>query len=296
MKPLAKAAAAAAGDTASAEDGGLPDDDEELDFAETDLLLPPSALGQAGSGGKTPTVVVKRRRRKKLGDSGGGGGGACSCGALLASYSRSAELRPFATQMATCAVLLGCSDLTEQLLVERRSWCAAALPRMLLQRVLTVPTRREDFDGGVVLAVVIYGVVYNGPMNVVVYRFYEAAYREERLGRVASILAKVSTDQLVSAPFIYIPAYYIITGLVRLHPPGKVWTTFLDAWFDSVRTGWSIFIVGQLVNFSLIPVHLRTAFVMVLTFVFNVLLALVDAEAEAAEAEEAALEMGSAPG
>ena len=63
-----------------------------------------------------------------------------------------------------------------------------------------------------------------------------------------------------------------------------------------MRTGWSIFIVGQLVNFSLIPVHLRTAFVMVLTFVFNVLLALVDAEAEAAEADEAALEMGSAPG
>ncbi len=129
LKPLGKAAAA--GDTASAEDGDLPDDDEELDFAETDLLLPPSALGQAGSGGKTPTVVVKRRRKKKLGAS--GGGGACSCGALLASYSRSAELRPFATQMATCAVLLGCSDLTEQLLVERRSWCAAALLRMLLE-------------------------------------------------------------------------------------------------------------------------------------------------------------------
>ena len=137
MKPLA----AAAGDTASAEDGHLPDDDEELDFAETDLLLPPSALGQAGSGGKTPTVVVKRRRTKKLGAS--GGGGACSCGALLASYSRSAELRPFATQMATCAVLLGCSDLTEQLLVERRSWCAAALPRIHAagDRVLTVPTQ-----------------------------------------------------------------------------------------------------------------------------------------------------------
>ena len=138
MEPLGKAAAA--GDTASAEDGDLPEDDEELDFAETDLLLPPSALGQAGSGGKTPTVVVKRRR-KKLGAS--GGGGACSCGALLASYSRSAELRPFATQMATCAVLLGCSDLTEQLLVERRSWCAAALPRMRLES-----TDRANTQGG----------------------------------------------------------------------------------------------------------------------------------------------------
>ena len=138
MEPLGKAAAA--GDTASAEDGDLPEDDEELDFAETDLLLPPSALGQAGSGGKTPTVVVKRRR-KKLGAS--GGGGACSCGALLASYSRSAELRPFATQMVTCAVLLGCSDLTEQLLVERRSWCAAALPRMRLES-----TDRANTQGG----------------------------------------------------------------------------------------------------------------------------------------------------
>ena len=139
MEPLGKAAAA--GDTASAEDGDLPDDDEELDFAETDLLLPPSALGQAGSGGKTPTVVVKRRRTNKPGAS--GGGGACSCGALLASYSRSAELRPFATQMVTCAVLLGCSDLTEQLLVERRSWCAAALPRMRLES-----TDRVNTQGG----------------------------------------------------------------------------------------------------------------------------------------------------
>ena len=137
MKPLGKAA----GDKASAEDDNLPDDDEELDFAETDLLLPPSALGQAGSGGKTPTVVVKRRRTNKPGAS--GGGGACSCGALLASYSRSAELRPFATQMVTCAVLLGCSDLTEQLLVERRSWCAAALPRMRLES-----TDRVNTQGG----------------------------------------------------------------------------------------------------------------------------------------------------
>jgi hypothetical protein len=54
--------------------------------------------------------------------------------------------------------------------------------------------------------------------------------------------------------------------------------------FQSVQAGWSVFIVGQAINFGIVPVNLRICFAMVLTFIFNILLALVDAMAEAAEA------------
>ena len=54
--------------------------------------------------------------------------------------------------------------------------------------------------------------------------------------------------------------------------------------FQSVQAAWSVFIVGQTINFGLVPIPLRICFAMVLTFIFNILLALVDAMAEAAEA------------
>ena len=65
--------------------------------------------------------------------------------------------------------------------------------------------------------------------------------------------------------------------------------------FQSVQASWSVFVVGQAVNFGLVPVPLRICFAMMLTFIFNIILALVDARAEAAEAaaqgedEEAAI-------
>jgi len=44
-----------------------------------------------------------------------------------------------------------------------------------------------------------------------------------------------------------------------------------------------------MVNFGLVPVPLRICFAMVLTFIFNIILALVDANAEAAEEAQEAL-------
>jgi hypothetical protein len=180
--------------------------DEEL-AAETDTLLPQAAAAADASGSAAvpswaKVVVVKAAPRRR----------ACGDGLrhALARYSAAAEEAPFQTSSLTCAVLLGASDLTEQLLIERRPWAM--------------------FDGGVVFAVVVYGIVYNGPMNVVIYRLYERAYSEEKLGRALAVVAKVATDQLVSSPFIYTPGYYVITGLLRLHSPSVVWTTLRDAW------------------------------------------------------------------
>lgn len=51
-----------------------------------------------------------------------------------------------------------------------------------------------------------------------------------------------------------------------------------------MQASWSVFVVGQAINFGLVPVPLRICFAMMLTFIFNIILALVDARAEAAEA------------
>lgn len=55
-------------------------------------------------------------------------------------------------------------------------------------------------------------------------------------------------------------------------------------YLQSVQASWSVFVVGQAINFGLVPVPLRICFAMMLTFIFNIILALVDARAEAAEA------------
>lgn len=161
--------------------------DDEPEAAETDTLLPPSApassakpKGRAALPRWATTVVVKRKGPPRRPDAEASG-----CRRALARYSAAAEDEPFRTSSLTCAVLLGASDIVEQLLVERRSWSA--------------------FDPGVIGAVVVYGTVYNGPMNVIIYRLYEKTYREETMGRVQAVLAKVVTDQLVSSPFVYTP-------------------------------------------------------------------------------------------
>lgn len=56
-----------------------------------------------------------------------------------------------------------------------------------------------------------------------------------------------------------------------------------------VQASWSVFIVGQMINFGLVPVPLRICFAMVLTFIFNIILALIDANAESAEGAREAL-------
>jgi hypothetical protein len=173
---------------------GDEDDNEQHDSAETDALL----VAPAGAASEPPVPA----RRRVSGD---------SLRHAVARYSTAAEEQPFQTASLTCAVLLGASDLTEQLLIERRPWAA--------------------FDGAVVIAVVVYGIIYNGPMNVIIYRMYDRVYSEKKLGRAVAVGAKVATDQLVSSPFIYTPGYYIITGLVRLHPPPEIWKTLQDAWF-----------------------------------------------------------------
>jgi hypothetical protein len=190
--------------------------EDEPEAAETDTLLPsstadsPRAKPMARARAALPRIVQRKGPPRRADAK------ACGCSRALARYTAAAEDEPFRTSSLTCAVLLGASDLTEQLLVERRSWSA--------------------FDPGVVLAVVIYGVVYNGPMNVIIYRLYEKTYREESMGRFCAVVAKVSTDQFVSSPFVYTPGYYVVTGLVRLHSPSEIWTTLKDAWFPSVIT------------------------------------------------------------
>lgn len=193
--------------------GSLRDEDgreDQQEAAETDALLPEAADTAASAApSQVPSwarvVVVKKKtlppRRRACGD---------GFRRAVARYSTAAEEHPFQTSSLTCAVLLGASDLTEQLLIERRPWAA--------------------FDGLVVVAVVVYGIVYNGPMNVIIYRLYDRAYSEEVLGRAFAVAAKVATDQLVSSPFVYTPGYYIITGLVRLHSPSEIWKTLQAAW------------------------------------------------------------------
>jgi hypothetical protein len=177
--------------------------------AETDALLGPSGAASEPVPNWHEVVAVEREKLALRGHAGSDG-----LRQAVARYSRAAEEQPFKTSSLTCAVLLGASDLTEQLLIERRPWAT--------------------FDLAVVIAVVVYGIVYNGPMNVILYRMYDRVYSEEKLGRAIAVAAKVATDQLVSSPFIYTPGYYIITGLVRLHSPPEIWKTLQSAWFPVI--------------------------------------------------------------
>ena len=91
-------------------------------------------------------------------------------------------------------------------------------------------------------------------------------------------LGQVAMDGLVHAPFMYFPAFYACKEVVETRgAPGSVgtgltrWRTNL--WDDMVEY-WKIWSPAQMVNFTLLPSHMRIPFIAAVSLFWTVLLSI----------------------
>jgi hypothetical protein len=126
----------------------------------------------------------------------------------VAAYSAWNERSPYLSSTCTSAVLLTLASMTEQAL--HGCW--------------PVPGG-GCYDFAVTASMLVYGTCVVGPLNALLFGLYRRHFTRRRLGQGPRLpaqlriaLASTLADQGLAAPAIYIPAFYLTTGIVRGQP------------------------------------------------------------------------------
>jgi len=106
-----------------------------------------------------------------------------------------------------------------------------------------------------------------------------AKLRDRRGG--LELLAQVGIANLIMDPMLCLPTYYItkeaiLEGGVRDQTPKELVANALNSYrsncVQDVLTSWKIWVPAQLINFGLMPLHLRVPFISVVSFGYCVVL------------------------
>ena len=68
------------------------------------------------------------------------------------------------------------------------------------------------FDAARCFALTVYGAIWNGPINVVLYRSYVRMFGT---GTVVAVVLSVAADQLIWMPLLAIPMAYLFTDTIK---------------------------------------------------------------------------------
>lgn len=63
-----------------------------------------------------------------------------------------------------------------------------------------------------------------------------------------------------SHPFCYFPVFYGMKGFVEGRSPQAIYEKYRTELWDNCKALWTIWVPAQLVNFSVVPRHLRIPF------------------------------------
>eukprot|EP00927_Polykrikos_kofoidii_P012775 TRINITY_DN15535_c0_g1_i4.p1 TRINITY_DN15535_c0_g1~~TRINITY_DN15535_c0_g1_i4.p1 ORF type:complete len:223 (+),score=20.94 TRINITY_DN15535_c0_g1_i4:86-670(+) len=169
----------------------------------------------------------------------------------LGRFRDSLENRPMLANLVAAGSLGVVGDLLCQVMVEQRE---------------TVEARRT-------FAVSMFCGLYQGPVCSTIYasypRYFPAALTSTQL---RSGLSCAVADNFGHVPFLYIPAFYMSVGVLQ----GSGWSASMESlkadWAQTVVDCWKLWIPLQLLNFSVVPLHMRVLFMNVACLFWNVYL------------------------
>lgn len=192
------------------------------------------------------------------------------CARLLASpvvnaavaYNRTAKAHPVATGVITSGLKTSAADLFAQKVIERK----------------------EEVDWKRHSVFCLFGFAYLGGFQ---YWLYNVMFVQicEPLRRVVGHIGvspvKVFLDQCIHHPFIYFPVFYSIKATVEGETLGYAFNKYRTELYDSVKALWSIWMPAQLVNFAFVPRHLRVPYVAGVSFIWTVILSVMQGKFDA---------------
>ncbi|TDL21241.1 hypothetical protein BD410DRAFT_790000 [Rickenella mellea] len=163
---------------------------------------------------------------------------------ILRAYNAALLRRPMATQCATAGLLFGGGDILAQQVVERRG-------------------REHDFARTARLT--FYGGALFGPLLT---KWYQFLGRLKFASPVRAVVYRTWLDQAILTP----PAVvFFFTGMTFLEGKGVGEATrrVEQAYVPTLLRNWSVFIPTQIINFAVVPAHLRFVFMSVVSLFWN---------------------------
>jgi hypothetical protein len=111
-------------------------------------------------------------------------------------------------------VIPGFSRMQGSALANALQACSfAGAADLMIQVTYNKPQEIGDLNLRRIISFSMFGLLYSGGFQVVMYRRFDQYFGMGSAMRQA--LAKVAADCLIHAPFIYIPSFYLITGMVQ---------------------------------------------------------------------------------
>jgi protein Mpv17 len=184
---------------------------------------------------------------------------------LLRAYNAALIRRPMVAQCATSAVLFGAGDLIAQQAIEKRGFKAHDWAR----------TARLTFYGGALF----------GPAMT---KWYQLLNRIQFPNATKATVYRVALDQGVLTPAA---VAFFFTSMAILE--GKSFADakerLSNAYQPTLMRNWGVFVPTQIINFSIVPHHLRFLVVSVVSLFWNTYLSAVNARQQTSTIEEVKL-------
>lgn len=176
---------------------------------------------------------------------------------------------PLQSAVLTCGVKASVADGVAQI---KAAAAAAASPS---QEIIPLELKRN-------VAYIIYGGIFIGLMCHMEYDYvFPQLFGNEH--SIQTIVEKILFDNFISGPLLWLPPAYLIKAIIYDYPMKEGLQKYVT---DVVDNGllikyWTIWLPAQTISFSLVPDHLRVAFMAFISFFWFILFSTVSAQSNA---------------
>ncbi|THU91587.1 hypothetical protein K435DRAFT_780632 [Dendrothele bispora CBS 962.96] len=184
---------------------------------------------------------------------------------VLKLYNAALIRRPMSTQCATAAFLFGAGDVIAQQGVEKKGW---------------------DHDFARTARLTFYGGCFFGPAMT---KWYQFLNKIQFASPTRATIFRVGLDQAVLTPAAV--AFFFGSMSVLEGKPQEAIPRIQAAYVPTLIRNWGVFVPTQIINFSIVPHHLRFVVVSVVSLFWNTYLSIANARTkQEQESLEAAAE------
>jgi len=199
---------------------------------------------------------------------------------------------PLTSAFVTCGIKASAADLVAQKRALMKDTAEAegsltAADEEIRGEITTPLEKRRNF------AFFLYGGLYQGMAQEII--FNEVFPKIFGQGTdLVTVFSKVSFDMLVVSPFVCLPVAYLVKSVIFQYTVSEALTRYKD---DVMKNGlllkyWSLWGPVQCMTFGVVPVHLRIAFIAVISFFWLIIFSSVTAKGQKERELECSLEDG----
>jgi hypothetical protein len=201
---------------------------------------------------------------------------------MMGRFAKACRSRPLVLAVVVSSVKTSAADLLVQTTVEDRVLLlplAEPLPEQQPAQRLAVDWRRNAFFAA-------FGACYLGGVQYAIYtklmpRLFSSASSSAigGLRRARSVAGQVMFDQFLHVPLLFFPCFYVMKECMESEclpwvdgTAQRGLTKYAGNAVVDIKDQLSVFGLGALVNFAVMPLWLRTPWVAAVSFVYTLIL------------------------